>query len=296
MLTPAPRMTPRAPRSRMPFANTALFALASDIVNGEVLPRIQDGLLWMEVLHAALVKQSDREGLGPSPCLSGKDGRNAPLKGHGHAWLLPMSLERRGQTDHVLVYAPMGFDERAREALDAVRVMYAKQVPRTFLTLMGMGERVHFEQAVPGVRAARVWRTVLPFVPPRHLKRQGRSALEGQIQAELGSRGLPAAARIEVELEGGAYVAASGFWPIWAQRRPGEVRVEVAAREVAPAAEQQLASHWRLFRSARLVKPEQQPPVGIGIGLRITFEKEVRGPIALGYASHFGLGAMDPEP
>ena len=49
-------------------------------------------------------------------------------------------------------------------------------------------------------------------------------------------------------------------------------------------------------RNVRLLKPEQRPPVATSLGLRITFAEPVRGPIALGYASHFGLGAMAPVP
>ncbi|WP_438041345.1 hypothetical protein [Sorangium sp. So ce128] len=40
----------------------------------------------------------------------------------------------------------------------------------------------------------------------------------------------------------------------------------------------------------------QRPPIAASLGLRLTFAEPVRGPIALGYASHFGLGAMAPSP
>ena len=32
-----------------------------------------------------------------------------------------------------------------------------------------------------------------------------------------------------------------------------------------------------------------------GIGVRLTFPEEVRGPLTLGYGSHFGLGQFVPE-
>ncbi|XXT20413.1 type I-U CRISPR-associated protein Csb2 [Sorangium sp. So ce429] len=275
--------------------DTTLLALASDTARGEILPRLVDGLLRMEVLHAALVRHSDRgDGLGPSPCLTGKDAHAEPLRGHGHAWLLPASLGRADQIDHVLVHAAMTLDERAREALSSVRKFYTKDMC-TFITLVGVGTREDFEQAVPYVRAAKVWKSVLPFVPPRHLKRQGANSLEGQVQAELASRNLPPAERIEVELDGGDYCPASDFWELWSRRHPGEVRVE-APEDGAPRPEERLATRWRHFRNVRLLKPEQRPPVATSLGLRITFAEPARGPIALGYASHFGLGTLAPAP
>ncbi|XXX77640.1 hypothetical protein WMF30_02530 [Sorangium sp. So ce134] len=36
--------------------------------------------------------------------------------------------------------------------------------------------------------------------------------------------------------------------------------------------------------------------VSTSLGLRLTFAEPVRGPIAVGYASHFGLGTMAPAP
>ncbi|WP_437743763.1 type I-U CRISPR-associated protein Csb2 [Sorangium sp. So ce1504] len=275
--------------------DTALLALSSDTARREVLPRPADALLCMEVLHAALVRKSDRgDGSGPSPCLTGKDAHRVPLKGHRHAWLLPASLGSEDHFDHVLVHAAMELDERTREALSGVRKLFRKDIC-TLVTLVETGLREDFEQAVPYVRAAKVWKSVLPFVPPRHLKRQGANSLEGQVQAELASRGLPQAERIEVELDGGDYSAASDFWDVWHRRHIGEIRL-AGPEEGAPLPEAPLATRWRHFRTARALNPEQRPPIAASLGLRLTFAEPVRGPIALGYASHFGLGAMAPSP
>ncbi|WP_437297335.1 type I-G CRISPR-associated protein Csb2 [Sorangium sp. So ce426] len=285
----------RAARRRFQRQDTALLALSSDTARRDVLPHPADALLCMELLHAALVRKSDRgDGFGPSPCLTGKDAHEARLKGHRHTWLLPASLDSEGQIDHVLVHAAMELDERAREALSCVRKIYRKDVC-TLVTLVEIGLREDFEQAVPYVRTAKVWQSVLPFVPPRHLKRQGANSLEGQVQAELASRGLPPAERIEVELDGGDYRAASDFWDVWQRRHPGEIRL-AGPEEGAPLPEERLATRWRHFRNARVLKPEQRPPAATSLGLRLTFAEPVRGPIALGYASHFGLGAMTPSP
>ncbi|XYH98812.1 type I-U CRISPR-associated protein Csb2 [Sorangium sp. So ce1128] len=292
--TDTQRTLPRAPRRSMPFADTALLALSADTSKGEVLPRLENGLPSMELLHSALVRHSARQGIGPSPCLSGKDQSALPLKGHRHAWLLPLSIQSQRHIDHVLVYAAMGFDESARDALSSVQVAYGKRAPRMFVTLLGVGRREDFEHPVPYVRSAEVWRSVLPFVPPRHLKPRGSSSLAGQVQAELASRGLPAAERIEVEVERDGYVDVTDFWQLWQQRERRVVQL-VTPEEASMLTDTRLAVRWRMFRNTRSLNPEQRPPVRTGLGVRITLAKAVRGPIALGYASHFGLGTMTPE-
>ncbi|WP_437914525.1 hypothetical protein WME73_01450 [Sorangium sp. So ce302] len=40
----------------------------------------------------------------------------------------------------------------------------------------------------------------------------------------------------------------------------------------------------------------QRPPIAASLGLLLTFAEPVRGPIALGYVSHFGLGTLAPAP
>jgi CRISPR-associated protein Csb2 len=50
---------------------------------------------------------------------------------------------------------------------------------------------------------------------------------------------------------------------------------------------------WTEFKRWR--SSGSRPAVSEGYGFRITFSEEVAGPIALGYASHFGLGLFIPE-
>ena len=103
---------------------------------------------------------------------------------------------------------------------------------------------------------ATVWVTATPFVPPRHIKRAGRSSLIGQVQAELLSRGFP----------------------------PAEV--EVLAWD---------ASTLPLRNFVRRRQKGPHPPMDLGVPLRLRFQTPVHGPICLGYGSHFGLGRIRPE-
>jgi len=243
-------------RRRTSLPTTALLALASDTRNGEALPPMRDGLWRMEAIHDALVRISDRSTGSPSPVFTGNRG-GEPLRGHVHASLVPLALGRSPtHMDHILVHAPMGFDEGARTALAALSRTWAKDLPTLYVTLVGMGKPDEFAKLVPHVRNASAWVTETPFVPPRHMKERGKDTLEGQVRAELASRGLPE-----------------------------PIRVDVLDR----------ARDFRWFRRVRR-DPSRRPPSPMGVALRVEFATEVTGPISLGYASHFGLGALVPSP
>ncbi len=49
----------------------------------------------------------------------------------------------------------------------------------------------------------------------------------------------------------------------------------------------------RFVRTRREGKP--QPPVPRAYGVRLIFDEPITGPIALGYASHYGLGVFGAE-
>jgi CRISPR-associated protein Csb2 len=249
--------------------DTALLALSADTQRTNLFPPLRDAIRRMDLLHKSLVSLADPEKTGRvSAALSGKvDG--TPLRGHRHAHLVPLSLAcRPDRFDHVLVYAPMGFDDAAREALGAICKTYAKDMPALFVTLCGLGTRDDFKGQVPDVRAERVWRSRTPFIPPRFLKPRGRNSLRGQIEQELEERGLPGLRDVKIELDDGRFVSLDAF----------EAGMRPTAR----------------FRNVRLERGDQSPPARVTYSLELHFEQAVQGPIALGYACHFGLGVFGP--
>jgi len=294
-----------AGRVRATDADTALFALASDSVKREVLPRMEDAILRADVLHETLVSLSDKagDGRGPSPCFTARDDSGAEIRGHRHASLLPLDLDGDGRMDHVLVHSPMGFDARAQAALANVTATWAAKLPKIYVTLVGIGRRGDFVHHVLQVRSARTWVSSMPFVPARFLKERGPSSLEGQVRAELRWRGvLQEPASVEVQLEGDPkWLAVSEFWSLW-HRRTGQVSFDPArtdgsgssAGAAAVARMPRLSPAWRRFRADRRDKG-RAPMASGGIGLRLTFAEELRGPLTLGYGSHFGLGQFVPE-
>jgi CRISPR-associated protein Csb2 len=257
LATTARRVVSRAPR--VASADTALLALASDTRRGDVLPLFTRALPQAELLHMGLVSQ-----IGEVFCpeLAGRDREGVRLLGHRHATLVPLDLDVDGHLDHFLVHAPVGFGADAQRALRAIRRTYAKgEAKPLFVTLAGIGTLDDFlrlgRRPVDVLGESRVWVSRTPFVPPRHVK-PTRHTLEDQVQAELAARALPPATRID--LIGHDASIALGF--------------------------------HRFIRARR--DPKRQPPASRFFGLRIEFEHPARGPISLGYASHFGLGLFVP--
>lgn len=272
----------------------ALLALASDTRHGNRLPALSDALLRLESLHEALVKRSDT-GEGSSWCFTGRSrDRGDTRSGHQHAELIPLALGKAGsrdasgrdtrRMDHVLVYCRGGFDADAIHALRTVTRSYTRD-HTYFVTLVGLSADVHaspharraeldeLAKTVAHVAESKTWVSSTPFVPPRHLKSRGKDDLAGQVRAELASRGFQGAEHVRVEVE-----------TLDEQRRPGWID---AAGVPVPS------PRYRTHRRERL-DPSRRPPQRAGYHLRLTFDGVVRGPIALGYASHFGLGVFEP--
>ena len=298
----------RAPQQRRELVDTAILAVTSDTRRGEVLPHLHQALWQGERLHKTLVKHSDRDGTC-APCLTGRGPDGAPLQGHRHVTIVPLSIDHPGHIDHFLLHAPMGFDPAAVDALHRVRHTYGQNLPELFLTLIALGQRHELTGHIPALSAARVWTSNTPFVPPRHLKPRGNSSLAGQVRAELASRGLPAPAQIEIQLGSGkdmGHIDEADFWPLWHARRPmvrmseaseGEPTDPVAAGPLDPRRADMAArilGPWRHFRRRRN-NAERKAPMAAAFGLRLVFDQPVSGPLCLGYASHYGLGMFIPE-
>lgn len=253
---------PVAQTSRQqPVVQAMLLSLATVTGNKHVLPSVVRTLPQGELLHKALVSVAR----SLSTALTGCDETRKPLKGpHEHAHILPLDLDKDGHLDHVLIWAPMGLDQVAQQAVRAVRRTFAKGVDTLRVALMASGSLDDLRK-LPGeygsslsgilgaIGGSTEWVSHTPLVLPRHLKRHGKNGLEGQIIAELESRALPVPLAIE----------------IIDPRSPEFLR------------------HRHFVRVRRL---GQAPPMDCGFTVAIRFETPIVGPISLGYASHYGLG------
>lgn len=224
---------------------------------GKPLPRIEDAVRIGEVVRLAAIRQADRLDGQVPPALSGHD--LSRDEGHAHAFYLPEDADGDGHIDHVLVYARGGLPREAVLALGRIRRLWLGDGGEWRVVLEGSAE------AAPALgsrycveQPRRTWRSATPYLRPWHVKKHFDVAEQVARECEL--RHFPPP-RVE---------------PIPA--------VRIRGRERRPV-------HFHRFRSKRgLAQPDTR-----GAFLRLTFPEPVGGPIALGFACHFGLGLFVPD-
>ncbi len=246
---------------QVPMVEAVLLALATPTGNEHALPNITRTLPQAERLHKQLVGHLNGRN---NPALTGRDDERQPLKKpHVHGHILPLDLNGDGHLDHILIWAPMGLDGEAQAAIRGTRQTFTKGgIGPLRLAWAGSGSmadlrrlRGSFGAGLQSVLApSSEWVSLTPFVPPRHLKKNGTSSLAGQIIAELASRNLP---------------------------EPMDI-------EVVDPHELDLARSQRHFIRGRRSGP--LPPIDCGFTLRLRFAEPVLGPICIGYGGHFGMG------
>ena len=257
--------SPRPALRNAPLIDAMLLSLTSSSGNDGLLPHVSRTLPQADLLHRALVRVADAS--GHNSVLSGCDEDGAPRRdGHRHAHVLCLDLDQDQHLDHVLIWAPAGLDGSAQSAVRGVRYSWTKGGPRALrVAIAGAGQipdlirlpGSHGHQLRTVLAESKRWVSRTPFVPPRHLKKSGRNTLHGQVAAELEVRGI---------------------------------RTECEVRVLDPAVDE-VASRHRHFVRRRTNGP--QPPRDLGFTLEIAFAAPVRGPLCLGYGSHFGLGLFE---
>jgi CRISPR-associated protein Csb2 len=213
-----------------------------------------------EAIHRAWVARVAGGEQIDAPELTGQGRFGQPLGGrHEHSHLFPVDINGDGLIDHVVVYVPMGMRPNVLAGLQGLRVIYGKggkpwfglrEVSQNDGGVLASG--VEWLCSVEG--GAREWVSWSPFVAPRHVKRGGRNTLGGQVRAELEGRG---------------YLVSED-----------ELRVVELGRVMGGG------SGYELSR----IEGRVRPPARVGYGIRLEFREAVKGPIAIGYGSHFGLG------
>ncbi len=257
--------TPRAVRrpSARPV-EAILLALSTPSRNKSALPHIHRTLPQGELFHRAIVGRVGNGRRVDCPELTGRDEQGQPLRGgHRHAHVLPLDLDSDQRIDHVLIYACMGLGDAAQHAIRSLKRTWTKGgVGELQVAVVGRGDLdalrklpepldCSIEHLLGPPSGSRTWTSTTPFVPPRFVKARGRNTVAGQVCEELESRHLPMHAEVEVLSE-----------------------ESIALRHFVRA-----RRHGGAF-----------PPQDAGYAIRIQLSEQVRGPLTLGYGSHFGLG------
>lgn len=292
---PAPRMLSHADTPR---PSVVRFALES-----KVLPLVTRTLPIAEAVRRALMslygQLTERNGVrGRSPTFSGKDERGVPLRGHRHARYLPTDEDGDGRLDHLTVYAADGFDPlecRAFEQLSIIRNYKDDRHPLRVLFLGTCSAGVGVPAGVVGkprspLGCSKVWASATPYLVTRHPKTRGPYKIElgdpdavgGFIVADLVAQLRchrpdldQAIDNIEIEPMTDRYERFIIRPANGANGNPGPLSL----------------LQFKRFRS----KPSDDGGRRLAGAFRLTFKDCVRGPIAVGHSSHFGLGVFMPD-
>ena len=251
------------------------FTVARYVLAGRPQPRIEDAVKIGELMRlAALSKFGWENGRPKAPSvISGRGPDDKPLRDgrHSHAFWLPEDADNDGWIDHISVYAEEGFEAKVREKLDRLTRLWvgkkdssgkegnAETGRREWrLALEGFGVPADFADSSRLFGCSAEWVSATPFLAAGYLKKAG---YEGEIHRLWKRREMGAGSRtglVQVSLLPDIDIHG-------APRRP---------------------VHFHRFRSrGREAQPDAQ-----GALLRLRFSEPVEGPLALGYACHFGLG------
>lgn len=249
-------------------------------------------LPFAEQVRRALIRT--RVDTSHSEAITGKREDGTPLDGHLHAHYFATDEDHDGRIDHITIYAPRGFDDADLEALGSLRTIFRSgNRPEVKMVLTGLGGLEVFSREAgrdacaprqPEVSIfaeAKRWRSVTPFSLPRFPNRGGgkpprpRDLPDGQLIRELKNRGLPEP--ISIKRVEGYEVGGAPF--------------EGGTRGMPPEG----GTTKRLIRWLEFHTTRYNGTKGNGLaGFEIEFAEPVRGPIAFGFACHFGLGLFLP--
>ena len=250
-----------------------LLAIDGEGKRGTLRPPMKRALPLMELLHGEAVRYATKVmNLGHLPELMGTDADGKPIQGaHPHAHWIPLCLHGNQKVDHVFVTATSGFSQESVQAVSRIRWAYAKGIRKLSVNMVGQGDLPTVYQQLAASSAIRpealsilqpsnVFVSATPLVLRKYLSNRGKKTLEGQVREELVERGYPEPASIE------------------------------------KFSDQEMVRRKLKGFVLRRQPKKQQPRYERSWGVRIRFDRPVdRCPIALGYASHFGLGLLMAE-
>lgn len=244
------------PRYTVPEIKTPDAIAISFILTGKPLPRIEDALRIGELMRAAIMAQA-KYAFGEDHIPSIFSGHGLPEGNrHRHAFYLSWDSNGDGYIDRLLLHVPDAMNAAQQRVAKQVKKLWSRDGNEWRLIVENVG---HAEIANALTRPSTVWESVTPYLHPWYAKR-GMS-MEDQLRRECRERGLPEPTFLE------------SF---------DEVNVS-KNRKRRPI-------HFRRFRSRRgLAQPDR-----LGSFLRLTFPEPITGPLALGFACHFGLGLFKP--
>jgi CRISPR-associated protein Csb2 len=239
-----------------------------------VAPSITQAISVAGRMHAGLCKWSDQD-KGSATVFTGLGDDGKPHTGHRHAHILCEANGLRDDITHVTIWAQMGFDEAACLALRRLNKIWGHGGHDIRLVLHGIGQPADFNDCSL-FGAAKVWRSLTPFVSTRHAKtfRDGRPKMHAS-GWQIGSSAHDLLRFLSLHPHG----TAATISQIDERDRPFKFG----------------SRHLRSLQF-QTVRHEGGGKRGDSSGnaFTITFAEPVSGPFVFGYGAHFGLGLFVP--
>ena len=234
-----------------------------------IQPKIKDTLRVGDLARTACMSRYGKKKNGnTSKIFSGKDENKKPLEGHKHAFYLPTYETQNKEIDHITIFAKSGFDADELDVLFSLKRLYRYDLLDIRLIFEGCGVVDNFTD-VPIFKKERVWVSTTPMVLSRHIKYRGKGPnkhiVDGpkeQISNEIKQRYDSSYKIKDIQID--------------------ETPTNMHNTSIKPFDFFRWRNHGRVG-SDKTYK------------VRLEFEEPVRGPITLGYGSHFGLGMFVPE-
>jgi CRISPR-associated protein Csb2 len=253
-----------APRRRTATSRSTSVVIARLALSGKPLPRNIHTVVLGDTFRRALLKKMDGQ---PIPwILTGREDTGEPSKRHHrHGFFLPEDTDGDGLLDHLLLYIPDGIPDTILHALARLKTLYSYHMDWEGQVLLeGWGSIDDFKAVSRLIGSSATWRSETPFYFPWHVKRQGKYSRAEQITRLIAER--------------------YGSGP----DGPRILKIDdVTVQHGKPNPVQ--------FRRDRPYRSGAPCPDAQGQFLRLTFDRAVDGPLALGYNSHYGLGLFVPE-
>ncbi|ROQ89904.1 type I-G CRISPR-associated protein Csb2 [Desulfosoma caldarium] len=226
------------------------------VLTGKPLPRVEETVRIGELLRIAVLSRAKhRYGEHNIPAVFSGHGL-VQNRPHRHAFYVPWDSNGDGYIDRLLVHVPDGMDAEQQRVLEALNRLWSRDGYEWRVLLEGISDS---ELAPELTGPSAVWVSCTPYLHPWHVKK--RFTVQDQIRRECRARGLPEPSALESLAE--------------VNVGKGRMRRPI---------------HFRRFRSRRgLNQPDR-----LGSFWRLRFPEPIRGPLALGFSCHFGLGLFKP--
>lgn len=176
------------PQVRLRTAETVDFVrytLNTATINRPVLPALTDTLLVADKFRSAVMALCGE----PSRALSGHEPDGTPCKDHQHAFWWPLDEDNDGFLDHVIVWAPAGFEQREIDALRRLTRLRQRGGRPDLLvtpTYVGLRETYNPSQTDDSVNGSNVFVSATPYFCPVHLSHgRGKSGRTRSLRAEV---------------------------------------------------------------------------------------------------------------